>query len=39
VIESYRWFLEHRDDPETYGKSHHQSPVRLGALKLLRRLP
>jgi nucleoside-diphosphate-sugar epimerase len=39
VIESYRWFLEHRDDPEADGKSHHQSPVRLGALKLLRRLP
>jgi len=39
VIESYRWFLEHRDDPDTEGRSHHQSPVRLGALRLLRRLP
>lgn len=39
VIESYRWFLEHRDDPATDGRSHHQSPVRLGALRLLRRFP
>lgn len=37
VAESYDWFLAHRDDP-TAGLSHHQSPVRLGALKLLRRL-
>jgi hypothetical protein len=39
VIESYRWFLEHRDDLDHEGRSHHQSPVRLGALRLLRRLP
>lgn len=39
VIESYRWFLEHRDDMTSEGRSHHQSPVRLGALRLLRRLP
>lgn len=37
VAESYDWFLARRDDPST-GLSHHQSPVRLGALKLLRRL-
>jgi nucleoside-diphosphate-sugar epimerase len=39
VIESYRWFLEHRGDLSGEGRSHHQSPVRLGALRLLRRLP
>jgi nucleoside-diphosphate-sugar epimerase len=37
VIESYEWFLAHRDDPAS-GGSHHQSAVRLGALKVLRRL-
>jgi len=36
VIESYEWFRAHGD--ETAGGSHHQSPVRLGVLKLLRRL-
>ena len=39
VIESYRWFLAHRYDPTSEHRSHHQSPVRLGALRLLRRLP
>ena len=39
VIESYRWFLAHRNDPTSDHRSHHQSPVRLGALRLLRRLP
>jgi len=39
VVESYRWYLEHRDDPAVDGRSHHQSPVRLGALRLLRRFP
>jgi nucleoside-diphosphate-sugar epimerase len=39
VIESYEWYLEHRDDPSTGGRSHHQSPARLGALRVLRRLP
>lgn len=39
VIESYRWFLQHRDELAQEGRSHHQSPVRLGALRLLRRLP
>jgi nucleoside-diphosphate-sugar epimerase len=37
VIESYEWFLAHRD--ELGGGSHHQSPARLGVLKLLKRLP
>lgn len=37
VIESYEWFLAHRDRLGT-GGSHHQSPVRLGLLKLLKRL-
>jgi len=36
VIESYEWFRAHGD--ETAGGSHHQSPVRLGVFKLLRRL-
>jgi nucleoside-diphosphate-sugar epimerase len=37
LIESYDWYLSHRD---TLGAgSHHQSPVRLGLLKVLRRLP
>jgi nucleoside-diphosphate-sugar epimerase len=39
VIESYDWFLAHRDDLEGEGRSHHQSPVRLGALRVLRHLP
>ncbi len=45
VIESYEWFLAHRDrlgvPAEAGGPagSHHQSPVRLGVLRLLRRLP
>jgi nucleoside-diphosphate-sugar epimerase len=39
VIDSYRWFLEHRDDVDDGTRSHHQSPVRMGALRLLRRLP
>ncbi|HEX4904848.1 MAG TPA: NAD-dependent epimerase/dehydratase family protein [Acidimicrobiales bacterium] len=38
VIESYEWFRTHRD--EALGnKSHHQSPVKLGVMKLLKRLP
>jgi nucleoside-diphosphate-sugar epimerase len=36
VIESYEWFLAHRD--ELGGGSAHQSPVRLGALAVLKRL-
>jgi nucleoside-diphosphate-sugar epimerase len=37
IVESYDWYLAHR---EHLGPgSHHQSPVRLGLLKVLRRLP
>jgi nucleoside-diphosphate-sugar epimerase len=41
LIESYDWYLEHRDGLGSGGAhgSHHQSPVRLGLLKVLRRLP
>lgn len=39
VIESYEWFLDHRSELGADGKSHHQSPARLGLLKLLKRLP
>lgn len=39
VIESYEWFLKHRSELGAAGKSHHQSPARLGLLKLLKRLP
>jgi len=38
LIESYEWYLAHRDEPAVHG-SHHQSPVRLGVLEVLRRLP
>ncbi len=38
VIESYEWFLAHRDSLAAAGASHHQSPVRLGLLALLKRL-
>ena len=37
VAESYDWFLVHRGESSD-GASHHQSPVPLGVLKLLRRL-
>jgi hypothetical protein len=39
VIESYDWFLAHRDEPGATGRSHHQSPVKLGLLGVLKRLP
>jgi nucleoside-diphosphate-sugar epimerase len=39
VIESYEWFLEHRHELEGAHGSHHQSPVRLGLLRALKRLP
>ncbi|MEY2434209.1 MAG: hypothetical protein QOC92_3934 [Acidimicrobiaceae bacterium] len=38
LIESYEWYREHRDGLDASG-SQHQSPVRLGLLKVLRRLP
>lgn len=39
VIESYEWFLAHRDQLGSTPGSHHQSPVKLGLLRLLKRLP
>jgi nucleoside-diphosphate-sugar epimerase len=39
VIESYEWFLAHRHDPGDAGRSHHQSPVRLGLLRAMKALP
>ncbi|MCU1429674.1 MAG: nucleoside-diphosphate-sugar epimerase [Actinomycetia bacterium] len=40
VTESYEWFLAHRDDlAAAKGQSHHQSPVKVGALSVLKRLP
>jgi nucleoside-diphosphate-sugar epimerase len=39
VIESYDWFLAHRADPGVTERSHHQSPVKLGVLEVLKRLP
>ncbi len=38
IIESYEWFLEHRDALESTHRSHHQSPVRPGLLRLLKRV-
>lgn len=37
LIESYEWFLQHRGDATT-GRSHHQSPLPLGMLRVLKRL-
>jgi nucleoside-diphosphate-sugar epimerase len=39
VIESYEWFLANRRSLDRGGGSHHQSPVPLGLLRLLKRLP
>jgi len=39
VVESYDWFLAHRSQLAANRGSHHQSPVRAGALGLLKRLP
>jgi nucleoside-diphosphate-sugar epimerase len=39
VVESYDWFLEHRDQLEGATGSEHQSPARLGLLRALKRLP
>ena len=39
VIESYEWFLAHRHELESANRSHHQSPVRPGLLRVLKRLP
>jgi nucleoside-diphosphate-sugar epimerase len=39
VIESYDWFLANRASLGATHGSHHQSPVKLGLLKVLKRLP
>jgi nucleoside-diphosphate-sugar epimerase len=39
VIESYEWFLAHRRDADNANRSHHQSPVRPGLLRVLKALP
>lgn len=39
LIESYEWFLEHRRQLDHTRGSHHQSPVALGLLRALKRLP
>ncbi|HUF32495.1 MAG TPA: NAD-dependent epimerase/dehydratase family protein [Acidimicrobiales bacterium] len=39
VVESYEWFLAHRQELAGATGSHHQSPVRLGVLELLKHLP
>jgi nucleoside-diphosphate-sugar epimerase len=38
LIESYEWWRSHRDDPAAEGRSHHQSPVRLGVLGAVKAL-
>jgi nucleoside-diphosphate-sugar epimerase len=38
LIDSYRWFLAHRDELATAGRSHHRSPVPQRALRLLKRV-
>jgi nucleoside-diphosphate-sugar epimerase len=39
LVESYEWFLAHRSDLAHARGSQHQSPARLGLLKLLKSLP
>jgi nucleoside-diphosphate-sugar epimerase len=39
LIESYEWFLAHREQLDATTGSHHQSPVRLGVLRALKMLP
>jgi nucleoside-diphosphate-sugar epimerase len=39
VVESYDWFLAHRDQLAGATGSEHQSPARLGLLRALKRLP
>jgi nucleoside-diphosphate-sugar epimerase len=38
VIESYDWFLAHRDDLDADARSHHQSPVKPGLVRFLKRV-
>jgi nucleoside-diphosphate-sugar epimerase len=39
LIESYEWFLRHRDELHATSGSHHQSPVRPGLMRALKLLP
>jgi nucleoside-diphosphate-sugar epimerase len=39
TIESYEWYLAHRAELQARAGSQHQSPARLGLLRLLKRLP
>jgi nucleoside-diphosphate-sugar epimerase len=39
VVESYDWFLGHREQLDAATGSEHQSPARLGLLRVLKRLP
>jgi len=39
LAETYDWWLAHRDTLDGRTGSHHQSPARMGALALLKRLP
>ncbi|CAN5746693.1 hypothetical protein BH23ACT2_BH23ACT2_18260 [soil metagenome] len=39
VVESYEWFLAHRQELAASTGSHHQSPAKMGALAVLKRLP
>jgi nucleoside-diphosphate-sugar epimerase len=39
VVESYEWWRAHRDELGGEGRSHHQSPARMGVLGVLKRLP
>jgi len=39
VVESYEWWRSHRSALGGEGRSHHQSPARMGVLGILKRLP
>jgi nucleoside-diphosphate-sugar epimerase len=39
LIESYEWYLAHRDDEAETDRSHHQLPVRPGLVRLLKYVP
>jgi nucleoside-diphosphate-sugar epimerase len=39
VIESYEWFVAHRNESGGTARSHHQSPVRPGLVRALKALP
>ena len=39
LVDSYEWFLRNRGSLGGGGRSHHQSPARLGLLKVLKWLP